>query len=158
MDTGSGLMQIGNEPADGGHVFVGVYAPNKIEVVVCLIISVDMLLCTHCKLFNICIFFILLLTNRHFLYDSSVKFIIILIRFPFPCIGNRLKREILPRLNYQLLFQQMIPHGQTRESGGKSNLNIARSQNGGLLELNHFNINSLLLTGLKESLIYNYQT
>jgi len=52
----------------------------------------------------------------------------------------------------------MIPHGQTRESGGKSNLNIARSQNGGLLELNHFNINSLLLTGLKESLIYNYQT
>jgi len=39
MDTGSGLMEIGNEPADGGHVFVGVYAPNKIEVVVCLIIS-----------------------------------------------------------------------------------------------------------------------
>ena len=45
MDTGSGLMEIGNEPADGGHVFVGVYAPNKIEVVVCLIISFDMLLC-----------------------------------------------------------------------------------------------------------------
>ena len=45
MDTGSGLMEIGNEPAEGGHVFVGVYAPNKIEVVVCLIIfSFDMLL------------------------------------------------------------------------------------------------------------------
>jgi len=41
MDTGSGLMEIGNEPADGGHVFVGVYAPNKIEVgcFVCLITS-----------------------------------------------------------------------------------------------------------------------
>ena len=50
MDTGSGLMEIGNEPADGGHVFVGVYAPNKIEVVICLVISVDMLLCTHCNL------------------------------------------------------------------------------------------------------------
>ena len=45
MDTGSGLMEIGNEPADDGHVFVGVYAPNKIEVVVCLIVSFDMLLC-----------------------------------------------------------------------------------------------------------------
>ena len=45
MDTGSGLMEIGNEPADDGHVFVGVYAPNKIEVAVCLIIRVDMLLC-----------------------------------------------------------------------------------------------------------------
>ena len=41
MDTGSGLMEIGNEPAEGGHLFVGVYAPNKIEVVVCLIISFD---------------------------------------------------------------------------------------------------------------------
>jgi len=36
MDTGSGLWEIGNEPADGGHVFVGVYAPNKIEVRGCL--------------------------------------------------------------------------------------------------------------------------
>lgn len=43
MDTGSGLIEIGNEPADGGHVFVGVYAPNKIEVAVCF----DML-CTRC--------------------------------------------------------------------------------------------------------------
>ena len=39
MDAGSGLIEIGNEPADGGHVFIGVYAPNNIEVVVCLIIS-----------------------------------------------------------------------------------------------------------------------
>jgi len=30
-DTGSGMMEIGCHPGDDGHVFVGVYAPNKIE-------------------------------------------------------------------------------------------------------------------------------
>lgn len=32
VNTGSGLMEIGCDPAHDGHVFVGVYAPNKIEV------------------------------------------------------------------------------------------------------------------------------
>ena len=32
MNTGSGLMEIGCDAADDGNVFVGVYAPNKIEV------------------------------------------------------------------------------------------------------------------------------
>ena len=32
IDTGSGLIEIGCCPVDDGHTFVGVYAPNKIEV------------------------------------------------------------------------------------------------------------------------------
>lgn len=31
-DTGSGLIEIGCRPVEDGHTFVGVYAPNKIEV------------------------------------------------------------------------------------------------------------------------------
>ena len=54
MDTGSGLMEIGNEPADGGHVFVGVYAPNKIEVVVCLNISLIQYVVLNTLSFRIC--------------------------------------------------------------------------------------------------------
>ena len=32
FNTGSGLVEIGCQVGDIGHAFVGVYAPNKIEV------------------------------------------------------------------------------------------------------------------------------